>query len=456
MILQTDSALFKERNVQIVPKSPEPRNKNDNSYEEQDAQISVVDADNEPSHDRVSPQTESGHPSLLCNEICRNLANRSSALGPKTMQVFRSVYFNLKEKKSEAEKRVCEEKCGLVDLLTKIDSVETITAEFAKETFLNPILENLMGCDRFSNETIETARTLHDKFEQYGWGKPLFFPESFPAPSSASPTQSSRLQKKRRTDTSAPSANAQAVAGEEISNSAMVKTTDGKGKKKGVKPVHPNESHPIYGVRGVLNGIILKPSLDGRTASRMINPEAKVPPANTRGDKGLHVGQWWVFQLCLLLAGVHGCTQAGIYGNKSDGAFSIVITDGYDKMDKDDGNIIRYSAPLSPNKLRSSRVADKSEMLSVSLQNRQPVRVIRGACKSSPYAPKTGFRYDGLYTVTGKENCTDYEKRGAYVRYFLERIDGQPEIDRSRPTSDEIKLAGEARSNYPWKVEDTD
>ncbi|CAB4039298.1 E3 ubiquitin- ligase UHRF1-like, partial [Paramuricea clavata] len=37
--------------------------------------------------------------------------------------------------------------------------------------------------------------------------------------------------------------------------------------------------------------------------------------------------------------------------------------------------------------------------LSKNVENRKPVRVVRGYKLNSPYAPAEGYRYDGLYTV---------------------------------------------------------
>ena len=33
-------------------------------------------------------------------------------------------------------------------------------------------------------------------------------------------------------------------------------------------------------------------------------------------------------------------------------------------------------------------------------QQRKPLRVIRGSCSKSDFAPASGFRYDGLYRIT--------------------------------------------------------
>jgi len=40
----------------------------------------------------------------------------------------------------------------------------------------------------------------------------------------------------------------------------------------------------------------------------------------------------------------------------------------------------------------------------MSLENQNPVRVVRGSGVDSKWAPYTGYRYDGLYVVT--DVCT--------------------------------------------------
>lgn len=48
--------------------------------------------------------------------------------------------------------------------------------------------------------------------------------------------------------------------------------------------------------------------------------------------------------------------------------------------------------------------------LSISVESKQPVRVIRGYKLDSPFAPEEGYRYDGMYEKN-KERMYMYYKR---------------------------------------------
>ena len=101
-------------------------------------------------------------------------------------------------------------------------------------------------------------------------------------------------------------------------------------------------------------------------------------------------------------AGVHLPLQAGISGSKDDGADSIVVSGGY-KDDADFGNVIIYTGHGGRDK-NGKHIADQpmtkgNLALARSQLEGLPVRVIRGADKNNLYAPKTGYRYDGLFRV---------------------------------------------------------
>ena len=107
-------------------------------------------------------------------------------------------------------------------------------------------------------------------------------------------------------------------------------------------------------------------------------------------------------RLAVSAAGVHRPTQAGISGIAKDGADSIVVSGGYED-DQDFGDEIIYTGHGGRDK-NGKQIADQ-EMLSgnlalaVSELEGLPVRVIRGVDRKSPFAPLTGYRYDGLFRV---------------------------------------------------------
>ncbi|KDR72877.1 hypothetical protein GALMADRAFT_252199 [Galerina marginata CBS 339.88] len=134
---------------------------------------------------------------------------------------------------------------------------------------------------------------------------------------------------------------------------------------------------------------------------------------------------------------VHTKNYAGISGSSTEGAFSICVSNGY-KDDKDEGETILYTGTGGQSdSFRGSgaQVADQSfehrdnAALKVSARTKKPVRVVRGPNPDSVYAPDSGYRYDGLYTVERA-----YMDRGAngfaICRYELRRCPGQPPIPK--------------------------
>ncbi|MER5916132.1 YDG/SRA domain-containing protein [Streptomyces sp. NPDC001982] len=102
-------------------------------------------------------------------------------------------------------------------------------------------------------------------------------------------------------------------------------------------------------------------------------------------------------------AGVHRPTIAGICGTKATGAESIVVSGGY-KDDEDYGSVIIYTGhggqDSAKNQVSDQDLNDSGNAaLVTSHLEGQPVRVVRGAHSGSPYAPASGYRYDGLYRV---------------------------------------------------------
>ena len=108
-------------------------------------------------------------------------------------------------------------------------------------------------------------------------------------------------------------------------------------------------------------------------------------------------------------AGVHRPLRAGISGSAPQGADSIVLSGGYedDLNDGDDGDEVVYTGqggrdPRSGRRrshqmlLRGSLALARSRLLGL------PVRVVHGSALRSAYAPEHGYRYDGLYRVSGE------------------------------------------------------
>jgi putative restriction endonuclease len=118
---------------------------------------------------------------------------------------------------------------------------------------------------------------------------------------------------------------------------------------------------------------------------------------------GVAVGTVFASRADLAAAGVHKPIQAGISGAASEGSDSIVVSGGYED-DEDYGDLIVYTGHGGNDPATRRQVADQewvrgNRALARNCDEGLPVRVVRGAHGGSPYAPPSGYRYDGLYRV---------------------------------------------------------
>jgi putative restriction endonuclease len=133
----------------------------------------------------------------------------------------------------------------------------------------------------------------------------------------------------------------------------------------------------------------------------------------------------------LQLAKVHAPGQAGISGAKKEGADSIVVAGAY-RDDKDHGTYIIYTGAGGRDPDTGRQIADQdidfhsNAALVKSQLEGYPVRVIRGAGTDAPYAPASGYRYDGLFLVT--DHWIKLGRDGyRVVQFRLDQIDGLPQ-----------------------------
>ncbi|KAL1949930.1 hypothetical protein VTO73DRAFT_8811 [Trametes versicolor] len=166
--------------------------------------------------------------------------------------------------------------------------------------------------------------------------------------------------------------------------------------------------------------------------------------------RGVSVGDVFTYRKDLHKAGVHIGVRHGIHGQKERGAFSIVLSGGYED-DADRGDTIFYTGAGGREKSNQTgpQVHDQSfehrmnKTLLRSLERGKPVRVVRGFEAGSKYAPWEGYRYDGLYTVEQAEMKTG--RSGFKVCVFeLHRLPGQPPVPLRDSTSSDT--AAQARS----------
>lgn len=157
---------------------------------------------------------------------------------------------------------------------------------------------------------------------------------------------------------------------------------------------------------------------------------------NAPGGNGLQNGQWWPMQICAMRDGAHGEIEAGIHGQPTKGAFSVVLSSGgYD--DLDEGDRILYCGTSGS----EGKPTAGTNHLKETYKLRAPLRVIRssGLPQSNKYRPTKGLRYDGLYDVVGYEII---DSDTAMHRFELKRRGGQHPIRYEgveiRPTNEEL------------------
>ncbi|KAL1743582.1 hypothetical protein HDZ31DRAFT_64886 [Schizophyllum fasciatum] len=145
-------------------------------------------------------------------------------------------------------------------------------------------------------------------------------------------------------------------------------------------------------------------------------------------------------------SGVHAVLRQGIHAEKlAGGAYSVLVPAETAAiaikmkeiecgLDKKGGKQVEHQVWTYANKA-----------LQTSYQARKPVRVIRGHQLASPYAPESGFRYDGLYRVTKVVTRRNDDGLKECVAY-LTRAPGQPPLPPPRNVLGAAHIAG-ARGN---------
>ncbi|XP_003426425.1 uncharacterized protein LOC100679262 isoform X1 [Nasonia vitripennis] len=107
---------------------------------------------------------------------------------------------------------------------------------------------------------------------------------------------------------------------------------------------------------------------------------------------GFPSGTWWGIRMDCSRDCIHEPFNENIHDGPY-GAVSICTSHLNAHNDVDFGDTLTFTS-------REYSATDHSkDSLILSYQNRVPIRLVRSYCLSNNYAPKTGYRYDGLYTV---------------------------------------------------------
>jgi len=124
-------------------------------------------------------------------------------------------------------------------------------------------------------------------------------------------------------------------------------------------------------------------------------------------------------------SGVHGVRMQGIWTSEGR-VIGIVLNGGYED-DEDNGDVVVYTGdggrdPNSGKQINDQEFTAGNRGLVIACALKTPIRVTRGWRCKSDLAPKSGFRYDGLYDVTAYEYVSGSE--GFFVWRFTLRKHG--------------------------------
>ncbi|GAA5857126.1 hypothetical protein JCM8547_007975 [Rhodosporidiobolus lusitaniae] len=184
---------------------------------------------------------------------------------------------------------------------------------------------------------------------------------------------------------------------------------------------------------------------------------------------GVKVGTTFNFREEASTASIHAPWVAGISPGPQ-GVYSICVSGGYDG-DVDMGERLTFSGSGGRD-LKGTKGAEKNlrtapqssdqvfdtpmnAALLRSVKSGKPIRVLRGVKGKSIYAPKEGYRYDGLYVAVKSWQDVATDSKFKICRIALVRQPGQPPIptqgnkaeeDEKASSSSDDEAASEAES----------
>ncbi len=171
---------------------------------------------------------------------------------------------------------------------------------------------------------------------------------------------------------------------------------------------------------------------------------------------GLSTGTNFETRRELADAGVHRPLQAGICGTAKTGAESIVVSGGYED-DVDLGSVILYTGhggkdPVSGRQVANQELDRQNLALAVSCDRGLPVRVIRGADPKNQYAPVSGYRYDGLFSV---ESYEQMEGRSGFLIWRFRLVEERQEEHSAGSGAKELAAATARFSMVQRRIRNT-
>ncbi|RPA77517.1 hypothetical protein BJ508DRAFT_350489 [Ascobolus immersus RN42] len=183
----------------------------------------------------------------------------------------------------------------------------------------------------------------------------------------------------------------------------------------------------------------------------------RTAPLGRVGHAGFLPGQVFRNPSQMHYVGLHQQPGHGIHANQQKGVLSIALSDrsSWVYHDADRGTEMDYCgtrnalAGLDPTSVApDTRVTRHMEE---AIASGQAVRVIRGPDLHNVYAPRYGYRYDGLYRVVSFTEAHNH-KRFRLIRLADSQNEGIPfEAIQGRPTSEAV--IEKLRSSVPDRCE---
>ena len=139
---------------------------------------------------------------------------------------------------------------------------------------------------------------------------------------------------------------------------------------------------------------------------------------------GIKIGDVFENRAALSEAGIHRPSMAGIWGSQETGAYSIVLSGGYED-DIDQLDYILYTGQGGQDAQGGQQVKDQeftrgNKALAINMEEHLPVRVNRGY--QVEYGPESGYRYDGIYYV---KNFYKQRGKSGFFIYRFELVTAQ-------------------------------
>jgi len=163
--------------------------------------------------------------------------------------------------------------------------------------------------------------------------------------------------------------------------------------------------------------------------------------------EGITEGKWFEGRKEMMPSSFHRQWGSGIDGNGKDGVSAIVLSGGYED-DQDNGEEIIYTGaggndPYSKKQVEDQSWTNRGNAGLLKSQNEGlPIRVIRGYTHKSPYSPKSGYTYAGLYSVV--DSWEEIGRSGFKICRFRLLYIGNNTLALKSPEEVELKTSTEA------------